>query len=62
MPGLAIVVRDVSSGHIAVLNHQLGIVRADRRTNRGAAAAGANYLPTVRTRALGEAGQRGKKQ
>ena len=62
MPGLAIVARNVPARHIAVLDHQLWVVRADSRANRGAAAAGANYFPAVRTRALSETGQRGKKQ
>ena len=62
MPGLAIILRNVTAGHIAVLNHQPRIVRTDRRTDRGASAAGAHDLPTVRTHALSKAGHRSKEQ
>ena len=62
MPGLAIVARDVTTGHIAVLHHKRGIVRADRRADRGAAAAGADYLPSIRIRPASEAGKWGEKQ
>ena len=53
-PRLTTVARDVTARHIAVLDDELRIVRADDRSNRGATTAGANYLPRVCCRRLRE--------
>src|ERR1039458_2995262 len=62
VPRPAIVACDVIVGHVAVLNHNPGIVGADRWVIRGAAAAGAEYFPTFCIRPLSEAEKREESQ